>query len=111
MSEANDPKLKLAMAKLLPEKIRIESKHFGGWDNVFIWIETGKEILETEWLYVMHLVEKTLTYQQMQEYVARLHSKLRTTNMVLTNENQFNCINADFNSKATAMCKVKGITL
>lgn len=97
------------MARLLPEKIVIKRQpqfnredHFIGDDLKFHW-KTGvfpdrgiePEVLETEWLYVMQLVEQKLDLLngEMHEY-----TRLMNGNFL-----------ADFNQRATAMCRVKGI--
>jgi hypothetical protein len=107
----NDPKLKLAMARLLPKKI---VAYTGGDANTLHWINTDKLILETEWLYVMHLVEQTLDNigdtseppelreTEMSQYIWALGSECQT-------QEEHYC--ATFNQRATAMCKVKGIEL
>ncbi len=94
--------LKLAMAQLLPRKIQVKSLayklHFPDEIRdsdkfVIKWVD-GNTILETEWLYVMYLIEQTLSLQEHGEYVAMLKQDCSAT----------------FNQRATAMCELKGIT-
>lgn len=111
----NDPVLKLKMAKLLPEKIQIDN-------DWFYWKEGVRDrsatlsILETEWLYVMQLVEQTLSDNEHGLYVGFLIDE--TCCKEASNEwnrNRIRCDNrrafcsATFNQRATAMLKVKEI--
>ncbi len=123
----NDPKLKLAMAQLLPDKIHYyecmpmcdkthpkaelvnTSWRYHSGTYTFLWIDTElydynwQEILETEWLYVMHLIEQTLTDTQMYNYFLALCN--------VREGGVYQMTAATFNQRATAMCKLKGITL
>lgn len=92
----NDPKLKLAMARLLPERIILTSNHIGEYPNIS-WMG-GYTIIDTEWLHVMHLVELEL-FAKHDRNQCYEYQKLLNGNFMAT-----------FNLRATAMCKVKGIT-
>jgi hypothetical protein len=108
----NNPKLKLAMARLLPEMIHITpSAEFGIVSHKFQWLASisggrylGREIYETEWLYVIHLVEQTLTWKQQVNYRKELQRQV-------TSKTLSDCVSATFNQRAEAMCKVKGIEI
>lgn len=106
----NDPKLKLAMAKLLPKKIGILN------NGMFVWCEVSNNgvrrwldlILETEWLYVIHLAEQTLDKKM------SLHQPCERNRYVYELQRycgDYGAVIADFNTRATAMCKVKGIAI
>lgn len=108
-TEPNNPKLKLAMARLLPEKMTTEHGIPG-------WKGTGNivtDVLETEWLYVMHLVEQTLTIEEKQHYYDELCLVVNDADSTWI---ESGCVDmarntalTTFNQRATAMCKVKGI--
>jgi len=124
------------MARLLPKRIVTDWRYLCD-DNdteekvdVFKWKDSRIEVLETEWLYVVHLVEQTLkkapyninkpTWQQ---YLNQLSYEttgnyclfdmvsLWIPNELLLGPALSGCADATFNQRATAMCKVKGITL
>ena len=102
----NDPKLQLAMAKLLPERIKL----IGVLDEPYLITSdngngciTTRKILETEWLYVMHLVEQTLTRLECANYSDAL---LRSSVEVPSKADEF-FWHFNFNQRATSMCKVK----
>jgi hypothetical protein len=111
----NNPKLQLAMAKLLPDDLEI--KPTIGSNQItyhFYWIdsESGarRRILETEWLYVMHLCRKDLTLSQKVNYMNFLRDIIRKANgnKVVSD---FDLLDAPFDFQSEAMCKVKGITI
>jgi len=116
MSE-NDPKLKLEMAKLLPEKIgrylcgalfplsKFTDSELKKDGFPLRWLDTGNPILETEWLYVMQLVEMEQEGHVALSYLWELAQSLNT------NVGSFRHVCSTFNQRATAMCKVKGIKL
>ena len=120
LTAMNNPALKLAMARLLSEKIKIVVDDDS---TLFFWTEgkirsdhyigktgTITPILETEWLYVMHLVEQTLnptdqyginpTWDAYIENLQAICEPTKTHGFIAT-----------FNQRATAMCKVKGIEI
>lgn len=115
----NDPKLKLAMAKLLPEKIKHEDVYYSPTfdDHLkdgFFWIETKKEILETEWLYVMQLVEEKLLPAETSRYENYLALEVYEDDkdeywIGGVKHIKAYCFHATFNQRATAMLKVKQI--
>lgn len=106
--EPNKPELKLAMAKLLPELVR--TNDYGGYGTT-IWKETNHEVLETEWLYIMQLVEQRLDNTEWDKYQATLHTQAKPMYKLLNDVVRYGEISATFNQRATAMCKVKGITV
>jgi len=116
----NNPALKLAMAKLLPEKIDLE------YDDVqwfFFWksepevTDNTTQILETEWLYVMHLVEQSLNDVEIVQYhseimceiIGRFSPDQKWLKSQLPSSKL--AVFATFNQRATAMAKVKGIEI
>lgn len=110
----NDPSLKLAMARLLPELIECELENMiEGNPNsnrswYYYWKNTPAKIQinDTEFLYVVHLVEQSLTDTDYGEYMDALADDL------ITPEVQFpRMVAATFNQRALAICKVKGIEL
>jgi len=110
-TEPNKPELKLAMAKLLPEMITTMPLDAYG-NQLFKWSDTNNseypedwfDVTEREWLYVMHLIEQTLTLEQRDAYAMSFYSIIRPL--------IFHCdCYATFNQRATAMCRVKGINL
>jgi hypothetical protein len=110
----NEPKLKLAMARLLPEKIRINTTPTE--DTWYQWIELPPQdyhertVWETEWLYVMQLVEQSLDESDKDWYCEQLRQVITHTKMFIHEECKA-MLFATFNQRATAMCKVKGIEI
>lgn len=113
----NDPKLKLAMARLC-DKI-IHTANAPNEVGNFHWLGTPKEVLDPEWLYVMHLVEQTLSEDDQESYSHHLSQTVpQNYNAGPADEfgddimihRDFDVLSATFNQRATAMCKVKGIT-
>jgi len=118
----NDPKLELAMAKLLPQELIVEQ-------DLILWKPTFEStditddvsfeeicipIKETEWLYVMHLVWLTLDRKQRVAFSVHLREEVIKSGGHASSFNEdiiACCENATFNQRATAMCKVKGIEL
>lgn len=102
----NEPKLKLAMARLLPEEVCIDN-HLSF--TRYRWICSDRTILETEWLYVMYLIEEQLTQGQLcamsneLDIMHELDGKPYDASQWKHHKS--------FNQRATAMCKVKGITV
>lgn len=68
-SEHNEQKLKLALAGMLPDVIvydaLFERFHWKGKVETFGW----PEIRDTEWLHVCHLVEQTLSEEDLDKYI------------------------------------------
>lgn len=100
----NDTQLQLALAKMLPEKIKIRLL-----DGVVTihWIvanSISSEIKGTEWLHVCWLVEQELSRNDHDHF-------LRALQIVTTEEpNWFRaCTSASWQQRALALCKVKGI--
>src|SRR6478736_4444219 len=113
----NDPKLKLAIARLLETHISIRDNEVLGQHFAWKGAPPNHAILETEWLYVMHLVEQKLTADQEAVYVDELAGQImsgvyedsdeRYKNSHLASDDS--CYRATFNQRAAAMCRVKGI--
>jgi hypothetical protein len=109
----NNPKLKLAMARLLPEKIGYHTRVEGMTEPMNIyWMDNSRELLETEWLYVMHLIEEVVaTYNEQVQYAKELALICYggVDPMPSSLHGVWLLQHATFNQRATAMCKVKGI--
>lgn len=122
----NDPKLKLAVARMLPERLEITQIHRPGFGDtpesiidIVWWKGCAAAVLETEWLYIVALASKTLVDLERRKYAMQLAILLHTdgefTPSPIFTRNDFgwiSCfdfINATFNQRATALCKVKGI--
>jgi hypothetical protein len=58
----NDPKLKLAVAERLPDQIIIHPMN--DTTTRYIWKHNLATVLETEWLYIVHLAEQKLSDTQ-----------------------------------------------
>lgn len=119
----NDPKLKLAVARMLPDLLVI-TPHKEGYEPWIDWKKTAHhghfdDVLETEWLYIVAMALKTLVDLERRKYAMHLAILLHTdgefTPSPIFTRNDFgwiSCfdfINATFNQRATALCKVKGI--
>lgn len=106
MNEPNEPELMLAMAKLAEKLAAIPIQVRG--ESVY-WTDCGRPIRvvqDTEWLYVMHLVEQTLSMGELVEYEKQLnHMELKNNNYGYVER----VINATFNQRARAMLAVKGV--
>jgi hypothetical protein len=103
MSEANDPKLKLAMARLLPDHVSIRDNEVLGEHFAWKGAPPNDAIGETEWLYVMHLVEQTFLSTADPEERSRWFIEMQNL--------EWCGVTATFNQRAEAMCRVKGIAL
>lgn len=104
----NDPVLKLAMAKLLPEKIYI----FTEFAVKFYWQDNNDGIREGEWLYVMQLVEEMLSVEQQKRYIEYIWQQVAhyaVEEEMYSADACFLLAHATFNQRATAMIKVKQI--
>lgn len=102
-TEPNKPELKLAIMPLTKNIFQRK-------DGTFCWTDrkdptTGLccDVLESEWLYVMHLVEQTMDGAEYDEY----EELLRDFNLRGDGDGWTVC--STFNQRATAMCKVKNI--
>lgn len=106
-TEPNNPALKLVMAKLLPNVLTISDS------NTIYW--TPNIILrESEWLYVIHLVEQTLSVEDKYEYgkqlaMITLDGEYDEDVFAPNGLGYFDVATLTFNQRATAMCKVKNI--
>jgi hypothetical protein len=97
--------LKLALFKMLPEKIDL-TLGYGCWciidpDKTK---RIGRNVLETELLHVCWLVEQTLPLDQVEKYLATLTRVCGTATVCLC------LLSASWKQRAEALCKVKGIT-
>jgi len=110
----NNPKLKLAMARLLPAHVSIRDNEVLGEHFAWKGAPPNDAIRETEWLYVMHLVWLTLDRKQRVAFSVHLREEVIKSGGHASSFNEdiiACCENATFNQRATAMCKVKGIEL
>lgn len=119
----NDSLLKLAMARLLPERIKIYNNPSTR-VTTFFWIEPGspRSVIETEWLYIVNLVEQGLHTNDQVDYIRELEQSFRREENIYFGEKpekkfplnefgRFAVVSAIFNQRALAICKVKGIEL
>lgn len=97
----NDPKLELAMARLLPDVIEINN-HLSY--PRFYWLGGYVRLREPEWDRVMRMVEQTLTYEQKIEYMTLFNAGPHFGPAIPY-------MDADFNERAAKMCKLKGIEI
>jgi len=119
----NELKYKIAIAKLLPERIAFRFETLVGENPnsnrtwYFYWTDgpAERQILETEWLYVMSLVEETLTNEyaidQYHILLQLITSPEKGTKFYTRTTRVKNLICATFNQRAEAMCRVKNIKL
>lgn len=106
MNEPNDPKLKRAVAEMLPEVVRM----FGVFPHWFAWAETDCAILETEWLYIVSLAEKTLKESEWVEYLEYLLDDVCEETCDLDAPRaQWQQATSNFNTRARAMCRIKEV--
>jgi len=114
--KANDPKLKHEMARLLPEVISPN-----GYGEYF-WIDGDRPIPEESWLYVMQLVESSVSGKEIVDYTKELIKETGSTPPDYISYGHGNylalqgvaCLTfacADFDQRARAMCRVKGIQI
>lgn len=73
-----DQQLQLALAKMLPEKIKI---HNPMGNSFFDWTDVEEEgrrspVKDTEWLHVCWLLEKTLTPEQDKQFMGELQRQI-----------------------------------
>jgi len=111
-TQYTEHQLRLAMAKLLPEKITTESS--SGYNGVWWYVDYPRldgsnfrdlnVIKETEWQYVVHLIEQTLNDEQLRDYFCAIGSSMPKNLSI--NE----IVRANFNQRATALCRVLKIT-
>lgn len=64
MNTYTDTQLKQALARMLPEKIKLKI------DDTFEWIHNDDEVLDTELLHLCWLVEETLGYKHCEYHTA-----------------------------------------
>lgn len=112
-----DQELKLALAKMLPEKISCEQVSLGGvkW-FVFVWGDYSP-ILETEWLHVCWLLEHGLRYKgnqfQWLDYTKELFSltwaRTPRSDDCICDSTAWDVICQSWQCRALALCRVKGI--
>lgn len=110
MSE-NDHKLKLAVARMLQELLEIKQEDGVYWKSRAI----APAVLETEWLYIVAMVEQGLTAAESYTY----YQTVRISIAGDLNDNSETChglpcddmtfVKATFNQRAQALCKVKGV--
>lgn len=96
-----DQKLRLALAKMLPNRIGFTGSHF-------YWCEVtpdASRIQDTEWLHICWLVEQAFSVDEAREY----HKQLQVVGQHMPyNAWLWNC---SWQQRAQALCKVKGIDI
>ena len=91
-----DTELKLALAKMLPEKI--ESWNCGTCGYVFRWNDAANEVvLDTELLHVCWLAEQTIDLKDKWRWLSLIDGDYAEKS------------HATWQQRATALCKVKGV--
>jgi hypothetical protein len=102
----NEPTLKLAVAVLLPEQIEYDDQF-----DRYHWLEGNKtvwpEIRETEWLYIVSLVEALLSEDEQRKYASEF-MLLRGSSPSSRGTSAFQYMTATFNQRATALVRVLG---
>lgn len=114
MNEPNDPKLKLAIARLLPDKLFVDG-------NQVTWLNVEDDsVSETEWPYLLQLVEQALSNAQRIQYTDILMHDL-VGNLIsrgyypgdetIDLDELTKLVFLNFNQRATAMRKVLEIEI
>lgn len=106
----DEQKLKLALAKMLPDKIQWVTHENNKLDYAK-WRNAGAiaDIKETEWLHVCHLIEKSLNESPYLIFEQKLEKLVRDV-FESEHHRDFTTTSATWQLRATALCKVKGIT-
>lgn len=103
--QPNEQSLKLALARMLPEKILLKeyvckckycSEFFPKGTIDFYWIEGESLIKETEWLHICHLIEVGMTKKEWELY----NRLIDLTKQGIT-----------WPQRATAICECKGVKI
>lgn len=107
MNEPNDPKLKRALAEMVAAQIEIHEQCHGlDPKTCYFWRDgQGRQVLETEWLYIVSLAEQGLGNEDFVRFEHALES------IDEAGEKQFRIVSSSFNQRATALCQAKGITI
>ena len=104
-----DTELKMALAKMLPEKLVVEKGIDQATGEVWLcWRNPEKynpEVLDTELLHVCWLVEETLEGSQCGDYWHALGGDWNDSGWL----GDWSIVHATWQQRATALCKVKGI--
>lgn len=105
-----EQKLKLALARMLPEKICIQVESQPSWFEVssdgIRW--SGRPVQDTEWLHVCWLIEEKHKDEDQKNYLAN-EETIVTALQKVTGGEYFLCYHATWQQRAEALCKVKGI--
>lgn len=105
MSDQQLQQLQLAMAKMLPEKVRINHEGTACWIDRLI-IQEPREVYDTEWLHVCWLVE-----QQLNDFNKKQFRNELVKICGIESSRDINCgISASWHQRAEALCKVWGVT-
>ena len=97
-----DQDLKLALAKMLPEKIVLYHNPQFPELATIRWMKDGRELQETEWLHVCWLVEESLDPKQRQDFRETL------SDILYDNLRIGAAIHATWQQRAATLIKVKG---
>jgi hypothetical protein len=112
--EQNSPALKRFVADISPAVVRIKNPEI--YEHEFMWSHhdsvpsdrRGQPILETEWLYIISLVEQQLS----KELKYNMNSERnRYVYELSQNQGSLGACMSDFNQRATALARVKGVTI
>lgn len=117
MTTPSDLQLQLALAKMLPEKIRVREykckcdwciENYPDGSTDFYWEES--RIKDTEWLHICWLVEQTLNDTIHEKF--RAHLSILTSNPFPSSKDKYrHYTTASWQQRAQALCKVKEIEI
>jgi len=119
--EYTDTQLQLALSKMLPDRIEIETKETDG--QIFqypVWLcrggnaedIRGRDVTSAEWLHVCWLVEQALDKTEWDTYTEVLSSYVvinDTTNRIRFYN--FDLAHASWQARATSLAQVKGVEI
>lgn len=106
MTPSSLPQLQLELAKLLPDKLYFKFDF-----RTPCWKGNETMVLDTEWLYICHLIEQGMTEHEKMNYGLEIARLLGCCEPQDVEEQFFNAIYAPWPLRAQAILKVKGITI
>ena len=109
-----DTQLKIALAKMLPEKIELTGETIC-WLKPWTLSYLHRRVRDTELLHVCWLIEDGLAYEDKAEFARQLYRQDGFFSCVDCEDNDFSEIfkysHATWQQRATALAKVKGVEL
>lgn len=94
-----DHELQLALAKMLPEQIRISKRHG------LVWIKENAKVEETEMLHICWLIEQGLTPKQREKYIDAI---LAPDDERIPYKELWTYLHASWQQRAAALIATKG---